>query len=95
MHTRRLTKYSRKTREGRRIRRLKPYTVLRCPLNGFQVGFCRELCTPINGRGLCGRFATHGMLGKTQRAILRYKQAAEAARASQAESTESPDSSSA
>lgn len=58
-----------------RARRLRPFTVLRCPMNGHQVSWCRGLCQPVNGIGACGRLAAHAMLDRTQRAILRYKQA--------------------
>jgi hypothetical protein len=55
--------------------RLPEYTVIRCPFNGYQVSWCRQLCQPIGGRGVCGRPATHGMRGRTQQAIARYQQA--------------------
>ena len=57
---------------GRRVR-LREYTVLRCPCNGHQVGWCRGLCQPVAGRGLCGRLAPHAMIGRTQAAIAHYK----------------------
>ena len=53
---------------------LRAYTTLRCPFNGHQASWCRQLCEPINGRGACGRLATHGMLGRTQLAIARYQE---------------------
>jgi hypothetical protein len=31
------------------------------------------LCTPIDGIGLCGRQAPHGLRGRTQKAIINYK----------------------
>jgi hypothetical protein len=31
-----------------------------------------ELCVPTDGQGTCGRLATHGMMGRTQKAIARY-----------------------
>jgi hypothetical protein len=52
--------------------KLPPYTLLRCKMVGHQVSWCRFLCTPIDGRGLCGRIAPHGLKSKTQRAIARY-----------------------
>ncbi len=45
------------------------FTVLRCPHNGMQVSWCRALCTPIENRGTCGRFAAHTMADRTQKAI--------------------------
>jgi hypothetical protein len=47
--------------------------VLRCPLNGHQVGWCRGLCRPIDGCGVCGRLAPHAMTGRTQAAIASYR----------------------
>ena len=53
----------------RKTRGLRAYTVVRCPMNGQQVGWCRGLCEPVEGRGLCGRVAPHGLQGRTQLAI--------------------------
>ncbi len=47
-------------------------TVVRCPFNGHQVGWCRGLCTPVAGVGHCGRAAGHAMMGRTQLAIAAY-----------------------
>jgi hypothetical protein len=44
-------------------------TVVTCPYNGHQVGWCRGLCTPVAGVGACGRPAAHALMGRTQRAI--------------------------
>jgi hypothetical protein len=50
--------------------KLRCHTVLRCPLNGHQVGACRGLCEPSpEGDGLCGRLAPHALIGRTQAAI--------------------------
>ena len=65
LHRKRLGRLSRN--------RLRQSTVLRCPFNGHQVSWCRHLCEPVGGVGACGRPATHGMKGKTQIAIARYK----------------------
>ncbi|MBI4878553.1 MAG: hypothetical protein HY812_02695 [Planctomycetes bacterium] len=56
-------------RRRRASRRLPPYRTLRCRMVGHQVTWCRRLCTPVAGRGICGRPALHGLLGKTQLAI--------------------------
>jgi hypothetical protein len=48
-------------------------TVIRCPLNGLQVSWCRNLCEPIEGDGLCGRPAPHALVGRTQAAIAAYQ----------------------
>jgi hypothetical protein len=51
------------------------HTVLRCPLNGHQVGACRGLCTPSpEGDGLCGRLAPHALIGRTQAAIAEHEE---------------------
>jgi len=50
-------------------RRIRSSTVVRCPLAGHQVGWCRRLCDPIENRGLCGRVAPHALQGRTQLAI--------------------------
>jgi hypothetical protein len=62
-----------KPRPGKRghVRR---YVTLRCLMAGHQVTWCRGLCRPINGLGLCGRPAPHGLRGRTQRAIARYNE---------------------
>jgi len=52
-------------------RALKPYTVLRCPMVGNQASWCRHLCKPTEGKGVCGRTATHNMKDKFQIAIAR------------------------
>jgi hypothetical protein len=49
------------------------YTVIRCPFNGHQVSWCRGLCEPMDGRGICGRIAAHAMKDRTQRAIAAYR----------------------
>jgi len=58
-----------KNRSGARFRE---YTTLRCPFNGHQVSWCRGLCVPIDGSGICGRIAAHSMVDRTQTAIANY-----------------------
>lgn len=60
-------------RRGAVARVLRAHGALRCPLNGHQVSWCRGLCTPVGDRGLCGRLAPHAMVGRTQMAILGYR----------------------
>ncbi len=60
----------------RRNRGLPEYRILTCPLNGHQVSFCRGLCQPLDGHGVCGRLAPHAMVGRTQAAIAAYEAAA-------------------
>lgn len=45
------------------------FTVVTCPYNGHQVGWCLGLCAPVAGIGHCGRPAAHAMMGRTQLAI--------------------------
>lgn len=59
-------------RKKRAARPLKPYITLRCVVAGHQVTWCRAECRPIEGRGLCGRLAPHGLKGRTQIAIAGY-----------------------
>ena len=68
-------------RDFRRLHaRFRPYSVPRCPLNGHQVSFCRGLCTSSAlGRGLCGRLAPHGLIGRTQAAIAAHERRRRAA----------------
>ena len=68
-------------RPKRKRRKLKipPFRTLRCPMVGHQATWCRCLCTPHNGVGVCGRPALHGMLGRTQLAILAFKKRRETA----------------
>ena len=51
----------------------RPFSTLSCPLNGHQVSWCRGLCTPVDGHGVCGRLAPHAMVGRTQAAIAAFK----------------------
>lgn len=46
------------------------YRVRPCRAGGrHQVGWCLALCTPVNGRGLCGRQAPHALHGRTYLAM--------------------------
>jgi hypothetical protein len=51
----------------------RPYRTLRCVVAGHQVTWCRGICRPIDGQGLCGRPAPHELKGRTQLAIANYK----------------------
>lgn len=56
----------------RRSRSRSPdYGGLGCPYTKCRSLRCRRLCVPGAGVGVCGRMAPHGLLGKTQEAILR------------------------
>jgi hypothetical protein len=67
-------------RTKRRSRGLRSGTVVRCPLAGHQVGWCRGLCEPVDTKGLCGRVAPHSLQGRTQRAIAAYQKRSKRAR---------------
>lgn len=56
----------------RRRKLLRNYTTLHCVAARNQVGWCRGLCTPVDGHGPCGRVAPHGLLGRTQEAMIDY-----------------------
>jgi len=60
-------------KKRRAARPPRPYTTLRCLAAGHQGTWCRGLCTPIEGKGLCGRVAPHALKGRTQLAIAGYK----------------------
>jgi len=68
-----MEKTSRIKRKKSSKRAIREYTVLRCPMVGHQASWCRQLCTPTDGKGLCGRPATHHMKDKYQIAIARYR----------------------
>ena len=54
--------------------KVRSHTIVRCPLNGHQVGACRGLCDPAeDGHGLCGRLAPHALVGRLQEAIAAQK----------------------
>jgi hypothetical protein len=55
-------------------RKVPLFRVLRCPMVGHQASWCRMLCRPIDGTGLCGRRAPHFLRSKTQIAIERFKE---------------------
>lgn len=58
----------------RKRRYVRSYTTRRCLVAGHQVTWCRGLCRPIDGQGLCGRPAPHHLKGRTQLAIARFKE---------------------
>ncbi len=53
--------------------RIPSHTTLGCPMAHGRATWCRGLCDPIAGYGVCGRIAPHAMLGRTQLAIANYK----------------------
>jgi len=57
----------------RRRKLLRPYTTMHCVAARNQVGWCRGLCTPVDGHGPCGRVAPHALIGRTQKAIANNK----------------------
>ena len=48
-----------------------------CPRTKNHTNWCYALCVPKDGIGECGRFAHHSVLGRTQKAILKYRAAKE------------------
>jgi len=44
-----------------------------CPRTKNRSNWCHGWCTPTNGLGDCGRVAPHGLLGRTQLAILAHE----------------------
>lgn len=56
-------------------RGLPEYRTLACPKYGHRITWCRQICTPIDEMGDCGRLAPHAMIGKTQAAIAAYNEA--------------------
>lgn len=53
--------------------RLSDRRLVGCPLTKNRSPWCHAWCVPNQGVGYCGRLAPHGILGKTQRAILNHK----------------------
>jgi hypothetical protein len=49
-----------------------------CPLTKNRSNWCYKMCVPKDGTGQCGRVAPHGILSRTQAAILAYKTAQQA-----------------
>ena len=60
-------------RKRKNLKPLRQYTVLRCPMVGHQASWCRGLCEPVAGHGICGRPAPHVMRDQYQRAIARFQ----------------------
>lgn len=58
---------------ARKTKRLPMFTVVRCKMNGHQVGWCHKLCSPVDGLGMCGRQAPHAVKSEAQIAIANYK----------------------
>jgi hypothetical protein len=50
-----------------------------CPYTKNRTPWCFGLCIPNDGIGACGRIAPHSLIGRTERAIMRYKEAQAAA----------------
>jgi len=45
-----------------------------CPRTKSRTNWCYAYCIPRDGLGQCGRVAPHGLLGRTQLAILAHRQ---------------------
>jgi hypothetical protein len=59
-----------KTEKRARPTRLREH--LGCTMLRGRITSCAMLCAPIDGIGLCGRDAPHGLKGRTQKAIANY-----------------------
>jgi hypothetical protein len=59
----------------KRTRNRRPNFIIGCPLTHNRSSWCNAFCTPMRGRGPCGRIAPHRLRGRTQRAIDRWKRA--------------------
>jgi hypothetical protein len=59
--------------KSRRKRPSRMRETVGCTALRGRITSCTMLCTPIDGIGLCGREAPHGMRGRTQKAIANYK----------------------
>ena len=57
----------------KRIPREKFHREWGCPMTKNRTPWCFAFCTPIDGLGECGRLAPHGLVGRTDGAIMRYK----------------------
>ena len=44
-----------------------------CPRTRNRTNWCYGWCVPADGIGACGRVAPHGIMGRTQLAILHHK----------------------
>lgn len=43
-----------------------------CPMTKNRSGWCFGMCVPHDGEGACGRIAPHSLIGRTDRALIRY-----------------------
>ncbi len=44
-----------------------------CPMTKNRSSWCFGMCVPQDGKGDCGRIAPHSLIGRTERAIIRYR----------------------
>ena len=62
-----------RTRRRRIRKKLPPYTYLGCSVTKDQTPWCRSVCTPIEGKGQCGREFPALMEGRIQEAVRNYR----------------------
>lgn len=43
-----------------------------CPRTKNRTPWCFGMCTPVDGKGECGRIAPHSLRGRTDKAIYHY-----------------------
>lgn len=55
-------------------KRLPSHRTLGCPMVRGKATWCRRLCSPHKGLGVCGRLAPHAMKDRRQKAIARQKE---------------------
>ena len=62
-----------RTRKQRMTKKkLPPYTYLGCSVTKDKTPWCRSVCTPIEGKGQCGRDFPGLMEGRIQQAVRNY-----------------------
>jgi len=55
--------------------KLRSQLTIGCPMARGVAGWCRGLCAPQDGLGVCGRVAPHALLSRYQLAILGSREA--------------------
>ena len=56
-----------------RLKKLSERKEWGCPRTKNRSNWCHAWCVPQDGLGDCGRLAPHGIMGKTQLAILNHR----------------------
>ena len=53
-----------------------------CPVTKNRSSWCFDICTPVEGKGPCGRMAPQLIVGRTRRAIMNFEMKKRAAASS-------------